>query len=413
MSAPVCATKTSAGAWTLVQPIGLPECSAAHLLPQFRAKYFADAAETPGSAGWQWNLERVVKWQPDYNTSTAFPELNFCGRNVHVFVLDSGLNMAHADFADAETGRSRVGVGYNAMASAALPQPSASSAGDMPMSNRACSPTDNAEACADKTGHGTHLAGIVAGLTHGIATCATVHAVKVTDSHAVVSLTAMRAAVAWVLQYTRTSLGADERAVVLSSSTTWKSAAVDSLFAALVRAGATVAVAAGNADADACGYSPANLGGARGTAVMTVAATALDDSKALFSNWGRCVDVWAPGVSVPSASARRATDYDVKSGTSMAAPLVAGVAAIVAEAYPDFTPMQIKQWILRHAREGAVKAFVPADALPAAYVNEVLGALSFDEWLAIDRASRERGSCGGGGGSGGRTIGCTSEEAAA
>lgn len=118
--------------------------------------------------------------------------------------------------------------------------------------------------------------------------------------------------------------------------------------------GIFVTIAAGNQDADACEYSPSSA-----SEPVTVAATNFDDSKATYSNWGPCVDIFAPGTAIRAAYHTDDNAFEVLGGTSMAAPMVAGVAALVYQAHPTATPAEVKQYILQAAFKDAVTAHDP------------------------------------------------------
>ncbi|MEZ5730211.1 MAG: S8 family peptidase [Burkholderiaceae bacterium] len=140
---------------------------------------------------------------------------------------------------------------------------------------------------------------------------------------------------------------AQRPAVVNMSLSGNASATLDAAVANTVAAGLTVVVAGGNSGADACGYSPA-----REPAALTVGATDAADARASYSNYGACVDLFAPGTGIRSAWHTGDTATNVISGTSMASPHVAGYVALVLETYPETSPTQLAKTI----SDGATRA---------------------------------------------------------
>jgi subtilisin family serine protease len=128
-----------------------------------------------------------------------------------------------------------------------------------------------------------------------------------------------------------------------------KSSAVNTAVAGAVARGVTMVVAAGNSNANACNYSPASEPSA-----ITVGATTNTDARASYSNYGNCVDLFAPGSSITSSWNTSSTAVNTISGTSMASPHVAGVAALVAQANPGATPAAIGNFIVTNATAGLV-----------------------------------------------------------
>jgi subtilisin family serine protease len=127
--------------------------------------------------------------------------------------------------------------------------------------------------------------------------------------------------------------------------------AVNDAIEGSIRSGVSYAVAAGNNAWDACIFSPASAPSA-----LTVAATARDDSQAWFSNWGTCVDLYAPGDSISSPWIGNDTDHRVLSGTSMASPHVAGMAALYLETHPLGSPAAVAQALAAVATQGQIKS---------------------------------------------------------
>jgi subtilisin family serine protease len=127
------------------------------------------------------------------------------------------------------------------------------------------------------------------------------------------------------------------------------STSIDQAVARMTGAGVTTVVAAGNEDQNACNVSPA-----RAASALTVGATDRNDVRASFSNFGSCVDIFAPGVGITSAWHQSDTQTNTISGTSMAAPHVAGAAALVLEGSPGASPGQVEATLEGNATKGAV-----------------------------------------------------------
>ena len=218
-------------------------------------------------------------------------------RSVHAYIIDTGVLLNHVEFSG------RMGNGFDAVTSGG-----------------------NANDC---NGHGTHVAGTVGGTTYGIAKKVTLVPVRVLDCGGSGSLSGVIAGIDWAIA----DHAANVPAVANMSLGGGFSPSLDSAVANGVADGITFAVAAGNSNRDACFYSPA-----RATAAITVAASGSYDSsnppkspdaKASYSNYGSCVDIWAPGTNITSAWATSDTATNRISGTSMATPHVTGVAALI------------------------------------------------------------------------------------
>jgi subtilisin family serine protease len=206
----------------------------------------------------------------------------------------------------------------------------------------------------DCDGHGTHVAGTVAATTFGVAKAADVVPVRVLDCDGSGSFLDLAIAADWILA----THPAGTPGVVNLSLAGSASPDIDALVGDLVAAGLTVVAAAGNDDgADACAYSPA-----RASAALTVGASTAEDHAADFSNGGPCVDLFAPGHDIPSLDLDPAYVV-VGSGTSMAAPHVAGLAALVLGQNPAATPSQVTAALLAATR--AVVTGAPAGTTTA------------------------------------------------
>ena len=204
----------------------------------------------------------------------------------------------------------------------------------------------------DCQGHGTHVASTAAGTSYGVATSADVVPVRVLDCFGSGNNSTVIAGLDYVASYPLNG----KRAVVNLSLGGSPSALLDSAVNSLISQGIVVVVAAGNdgddideTQHDACQYSPARV-----PAAITVAATDIDDSRSFFSNYGPCVDIFAPGSDINGASIDPTDDYATKSGTSMAVPHVTGAAAIALTAFPSFSPANIATVLTSDATAGIV-----------------------------------------------------------
>jgi subtilisin family serine protease len=242
-----------------------------------------------------WGLDRVDQDALPLDQSYEYTQ---SGTGVEAFVLDTGVNLEHQEFAG------RIGEGYDFIDDDADP--------------------------ADCHGHGTHVAGTIGGSTYGLAKDVTIRPVRVLDCQGSGSYAAIIGGIDWV------AANAGESAVANMSLGGSFSQALNDSIAAAVESGVTFAIAAGNEGQDACNVSPGSEPSA-----ITVGATDDDDAAASFTNFGECVDIFAPGVGITSAWIDATDAENTISGTSMAAPHVAGVAALFLEANPGATPDEV------------------------------------------------------------------------
>jgi subtilisin family serine protease len=256
------------------------------------------AIETQSGA--TWGLDRIDQRDLPLSTTYVF---NARGTGVSAYIIDTGIRTTHSEFG----GRASVGV---------------DAVGDGQNGN-------------DCNGHGTHVAGTVGGTTWGVAKDVRLFAVRVLDCGGSGTWSGVIAGIDWV---TTNHLSP---AVANMSLGGGYSAAVNTAVTNSINSGVTYAIAAGNGDifgnpVDACNQSPAST-----PAAITVGATTSTDTEASWSNYGTCVDIYAPGVSITSSWNGSDTDTRTISGTSMATPHVAGASALYLQANPTVTPAAV------------------------------------------------------------------------
>ncbi len=234
------------------------------------------------------------------------------GEDVTVFVIDSGINAEHTDFGERATvGTDVIGDGLSGQ---------------------------------DCNGHGTHVSGIAGGTEFGAAKTAKIVAVRALDCTGSGSSAGILDAIDFVTQNAETPSVAN-----LSIGGT-ASGAIDAAVEAAINAGITFVIAAGNDADDACNFSPSRVKSA-----IVVGSTSLSDVKSDFSNSGECVDIFAPGEDIVSATIGDDNEATTAlTGTSMSTPLVTGAAAIVLSAKPDLTPAEVEAALVNCATSDKV-----------------------------------------------------------
>jgi subtilisin family serine protease len=263
-----------------------------------------------------WGLDRTD--QRGLPLSTTFTYAN-TGANVKAYIVDTGIRFGHSDFGG------RAVSGYDAV---------------------------DGGTADDCNGHGTHVAGTVGGTRYGVAKSLTLVAVRVLNCSGSGTISGVIAGVDWVTA----AHAAGEPAVANMSLGGGASSSLDAAVKASIADGVSYAIAAGNGNAggvaqDACKYSPARVGEA-----MTVSATGKTDRKTSWANYGACVDWFAPGASITSAWHTSNTATNTISGTSMATPHTAGVAALYLQGNPGAAPATVRNALFTLTTKGIVSS---------------------------------------------------------
>jgi subtilisin family serine protease len=256
-----------------------------------------------------WGLDRIDQRDLPLNASYTYPTT---AANVHAYIVDTGIRTTHSTFGGRAT------WGFNSVDG----------------NNTDCN------------GHGTHVAGTVGGAEYGVAKGVQLVAVKVLDCGGSGSFAGVISGVDWVTgnavkpAVANMSLGA-----VASAATAPLEAAVR----ASIASGVTYAIASGNSNANACGYSPALVAEA-----ITVNASDITDRRASFSNYGTCTDLYAPGVNITSSWNTSDSATNTISGTSMATPHTAGVAAAYLATHPGDAPAAVQSALIGDSTPGKI-----------------------------------------------------------
>lgn len=262
-----------------------------------------------------WGLDRVDQRNLPLSKSYTY---NTSASNVNAYIIDTGIRTSHSEFGGrASVGTDTVGGGQNGQ---------------------------------DCNGHGTHVAGTVGGKTYGVAKAVKLVAVRVLDCEGSGTTAGVIAGIDWV------TANAKKPAVANMSLGGSANASLDNAVKKSIASGVSYAIAAGNGlpilglPANACNYSPARVPEA-----ITVGATDSSDRRASFSNYGTCLDLFAPGVNITSAWKDNDTATNTISGTSMATPHTAGVAALYLSTHATATPAQVRDAVVNNATSGKVQ----------------------------------------------------------
>jgi subtilisin family serine protease len=259
-----------------------------------------------------WGLDRIDQRKLPLD---GYYNYNLAGSGVNAYIIDTGILFTHSEFGG------RAESGYDAV---------------------------DGGSADDCNGHGTHVAGTVGGATYGVAKGVSLVAVRVLDCSGSGTTAGVIAGVDWVTANFETP------AVANMSLGGGASSSLDTAVKNSIAAGVSYAVAAGNGNwigiaQDACNYSPARVPEA-----MTIGATNSSDAKASWSNYGNCVDWFAPGVSITSAWYTGSSATNTISGTSMATPHTSGVAALYLEANPAASPADVRSALYDATTKGIV-----------------------------------------------------------
>ncbi|MER6715224.1 MULTISPECIES: S8 family peptidase [unclassified Streptomyces] len=269
-----------------------------------------------------WGLDRIDQKNLPLNSSYTYPDA--AGEGVTAYVIDTGVRITHGDFGG------RASYGYDAV--------------------------DNDNTAQDGHGHGTHVAGTVAGSAYGVAKKAKVVGVRVLNNSGQGTTAQVVAGIDWVAR------NAVKPAVANMSLGGPGDTAIDTAVRNAITSGVTFVVAAGNESTNASTRSPARV-----TEAVTVGATTSGDAKASYSNYGSVLDLFAPGSSITSAWSTGDSATNTISGTSMASPHVAGAAALYLADNPAATPAQVSSALTSAATTGVVTS--PGTGSPNRLLN--------------------------------------------
>ncbi len=289
--------------------VEMTEAEAQALSEDFRVKYVEEdgvvTIDTTQSNP-PWGLDRIDQRNLPLSATYTY---NHTGSGVRAYVIDTGIRTSHTQFGG------RASAVFDAFGG-------------------------NGQDC---NGHGTHVAGTIAGSTYGVAKSAMPRAVRVLDCNGSGSTSGVISGVDWVRQ------NFIAPAVANMSLGGGASSTMDTAVNNLANAGVPIAVAAGNSNTDACTSSPARAANA-----ITVGSTTTSDSRSSFSNFGTCVDLFAPGSGILSAWFSSDTATATLSGTSMASPHVAGVAALYKGVNPGASASTVRNAIVNGATTNVI-----------------------------------------------------------
>src|SRR5687767_1587797 len=289
--------------------VEMSEAEAEALSLDFRVKFVEEDGVVTADATQSnppWGLDRIDQRNRPLNGTYVY---NWTGSGVRAYIIDTGIRTAHTQFGG------RASNVFDAFGG-------------------------NGQDC---NGHGTHVAGTVGGSTYGVAKSSLLRGVRVLNCSGSGSNSGVIAGVDWVRQ------NHIAPAVANMSLGGGASTALDNAVNNLHNAGVTIAVAAGNSNANACNSSPARAANA-----ITVGSTTTSDARSSFSNFGTCLDIFAPGSGILSAWYTSNTATATLSGTSMASPHVAGAAALYKQANPSASSTTIRNALVNNATTNVI-----------------------------------------------------------
>jgi subtilisin family serine protease len=289
--------------------VNMTEAQAEALSQDYRVKFVEEDSIVTADVTQSnppWGLDRIDQRNRPLSGTYTY---NWTGSGVRAYVIDTGILTSHTQFGG------RASNVFDAFGGSGT----------------------------DCNGHGTHVAGTIGGSTYGVAKSSLPRGVRVLNCSGSGSNSGVISGVDWV------RLNHIAPAVANMSLGGGASSALDTAVNNLSNAGVTIAVAAGNSNADACGSSPARAANA-----ITVGSTTQSDARSSFSNFGTCLDIFAPGSGILSAWFSSNTATATLSGTSMASPHVAGAAALYKQANPGASPATIRNALVNNATSGVL-----------------------------------------------------------
>lgn len=258
-----------------------------------------------------WGLDRID--QRDLTLNNTFNYSND-GSGVTAYIIDTGILTTHEEFSV-----NRASIGYDAVS--------------------------DGQNGVDCNGHGTHVAGTVGGVNYGVAKNVNLVAVRVLDCKGSGTVSGVISGIDWVTK-NRNSPSVANMSLGGGASTSLDTAVSNS-----IKSGIAYVVAAGNSGQNACNYSPARV-----AAAVTVGATDVTDTRPSWSNYGRCLDLFSPGASITSSWIGSNSAINTISGTSMAAPHVTGVVALILQTTSSVTPKDVAIILINNSTGNVVKA---------------------------------------------------------
>lgn len=283
--------------------------------------------------GWRpaWGLDRVDQRSPILDDSYNY---RLTGNGVTVYVLDSGINHFHQEFIG------RINEGFNSV------------------------PDTNGT--NDCHGHGTHSASLIGGTKYGVAKNVRIVPVRVLNCNASATSSYIYPAIDWIIQHHEKGVPA----VVNMSVGMSKSIPLNDATRAMIADGLIVVAAAGNQNRDACNYSPSSE-----TSAIIVGATDRSEMRASYSNYGTCIDLFAPGSDLVGGWIGAPDTYRSSSGTSNAAPIVSGIVALMLEENPNLTQQEVESWLMTDATKDVL--FNIGVGSPNLMVHSLFGDIPF------------------------------------